>query len=131
MTAKELANRLDGRQYLEEITYNEERLAKESGLVVVFGYSDDNVEFRGAIDDEVGAWEGGTFWVYKNGRIWNTDYMSGVSGECKKIEALWCNGEGPAWTYRTDIPHETFNIYDEDELFCIGIVFDTKDAFKS
>ena len=126
MTAKELANRLDGRQVLEEITKDEERLAKESGLVAVFGYSDDNIEFRGAIDDEFGAWEGGTFWVYQSGRVWNTDRLP---GECKKIEALWCDGEGPAWAYRTDIPHETFNIYEDDELFCIGIVFSVKEAF--
>ena len=29
-------------------------LAKELGFVVVFGYSDDNAELRGAIDDEIG-----------------------------------------------------------------------------
>ena len=29
------------------MTREEEKLAKESGLVVVFGYSDDCVEFRG------------------------------------------------------------------------------------
>ena len=41
MTAKELAELLNGREYGNEITSDEEKLAKESGLVVVFGYSDD------------------------------------------------------------------------------------------
>jgi hypothetical protein len=40
MTAKELAALLNGRKYLEEITAAEERQAKESGLLVVFGASD-------------------------------------------------------------------------------------------
>lgn len=57
MTAKELAEMLSGRKYGMEITSEEARAAKDAGLVVVYGYSDDNVEFRGAIDEEVGAYE--------------------------------------------------------------------------
>ena len=45
MTLKEFAKMLDGREYLHEITKEEEALAKELGFVVVFGYSDDNAEF--------------------------------------------------------------------------------------
>ena len=44
MTAKQLAERLDGREYLSEITPEEEREAEANGLVAVYGYSDDNVE---------------------------------------------------------------------------------------
>lgn len=55
MTAKELTAMLDGREVLGEISRVESETAKEAGLIVVYGYSDDNVEFRGAIDDEVGA----------------------------------------------------------------------------
>lgn len=126
MTAKELASRLDGRQYLEEMTQEEERIAKENGLVVVFGYSDDNVELRGVIDDEWGCWEGGTFWIYESEFVHMTDLLHGKS---KKIEALWCDEGGPCWKYETDIPHETFRIFEEDELFCIGIVFNIEEAF--
>lgn len=126
MTAKDLANRLDGRQYLEEMTQEEERIAKENGLVVVFGYSDDNVELRGVIDDERVCWEGGTFWIYESEFVHMTDLLHGKS---KKIEALWCDEGGPCWKYETDIPHETFRIFEEDELFCIGIVFSMNEAF--
>ena len=59
MTLKEFAKMLDGREYLHEITKEEEALAKEFGFVVVFGYSDDNAELRGAIDDEIGCYDGG------------------------------------------------------------------------
>lgn len=47
MTAKELAEMLFGRKYGMEITSEEARATKDAGLVVVYGYSDDNVEFRG------------------------------------------------------------------------------------
>ena len=28
------------------------------------------------------------------------------------------------WTYETEIPHAKFNIYEDDELSCVGIVFE-------
>lgn len=126
MTAKDLANRLDGRQYLEEMTQEEERLAKENGLVVVFGYSDDNIELRGAIYDEAGCFDGGSFFVRKNGAVCAAGYES---KDVIKIDAIWCGASGANWEYETKVPHETFNIYEEDELFCIGIVFSMKEAF--
>ena len=44
------------------------------------------------------------------------------------ITAVWCDPEsGASWSYKTDIPHETFNIYEDGELFCIGIVFSIDD----
>lgn len=124
MDKKELAALLDGRQYLEEINPLEAEAAKENGLVVVFGYSDDNIEFRGAIDDEWGAWEGGTIWAYKSGHAERSGNLFGI---CKKIEAVWADDAAPAWTYKTEIPHETFRIYEDDDLFCIGIIFSLQD----
>ena len=41
----------------------------------------------------------------------------------KRIEAVWHNGEGPCWTFETDIPHNIFEIFDNGELWCTGIVF--------
>lgn len=36
--------------------------------------------------------------------------------------------KGPfAWTYSTEIPHATFEIIEEGEKFCRGIVFDIND----
>ena len=63
MTAKELAEMLSGREYGMEITKEEERQAAAAKLVVVYGYSDDNVEFRGAIDEEIGAYEEATIYL--------------------------------------------------------------------
>lgn len=136
MTAVELAAMLNGRKYSEEITKQEESQAKQDGLVVIFGYSDDNAEICGAIDDEVGCYDGGTICLTKSGVLQEPDCLSGI-GYCryyeqakraaKTIEAKWNDAGGPCWSYETDIPHETFEIFDGDELFCVGIVFSVED----
>jgi hypothetical protein len=51
----------------------QEREAEANGLVVVYGYSDDNVELAGAISDEIGAWEGVVFHVEKDGSYYVED----------------------------------------------------------
>ncbi|HET8685200.1 MAG TPA: hypothetical protein VFM18_00895 [Methanosarcina sp.] len=71
MNSKELAALLNGRQYRAEITKDEECQATQNNLVVVFGASDDLMEFRGAIDDELGAWEGTTAYLTKDGLLQN------------------------------------------------------------
>ena len=136
MTAKELAIELNGREYGMEITKDEARQAADAGLVVAYGYSDDNVELRGAIDEEVGAWNGVTIWLTKDGVLQgpacdsakncNCPYFAAAKNTAKTIEAVWGAG-GVSWTFETDIPHETFNIYEDGELFCVGIVFSMED----
>lgn len=112
MTLKEFASLLDGREYGCEITPSEEALAKELGFVVVFGYSDDNAELRGAINDEIGCYDGG---VLEHKDLPSTIY------------ADWCPEDiDCAWAYGTSIPHEKFYIYDNGELYCVGIVCDIK-----
>lgn len=123
MTAKQLAEKLDGREYLNEITPEEEKEAEANGLVAVYGYSDDNVELAGAISDEIGAWEGVVFHVDKDG-----GYHIEDSDAPNRIRAVWCApGSDAAWTFETEIPHETFSIYEDGELFCVGIVFRMED----
>ena len=42
---------------------------------------------------------------------------------------MWSpEGEELAWVYKTDIPHATFLIHDDDEKYCRGIVFRLADA---
>lgn len=49
MTKESLAAILNGRTYGDEITKEEEAQAKAAELVVIYGASDDLVEFGGAI----------------------------------------------------------------------------------
>lgn len=132
MTKEEFAILLNGREYGEEISSDEERVAKANGLVVVFGYSDDNVEFRGAINDEVGAFQGTTVNIDAKGVIPECDCQC----ECRKcqseyptarlIEAKWSSGDY-AWFIDTSIPHASFEILEGEEKFCRGIVFNISD----
>ena len=134
MTAKKLANQLTGRKYCAEITRDEVCEAAEAGLVVVYGYSDDNVEFNGAIDDEVDCYNGGTILLTKSGVVMtpgcgkdDCPYFEIAKRIARKIVAKWNGNGGPCWSFETDIPHETFDIYYGDELFCVGIVFSVED----
>lgn len=138
LTAKELADLLSGREYMSEITLGEADRAKAAGLVAVFGYSDDNMEFSGAISDEVGCYDGGTAYVTRDGLLNPPDcdnddcpYFTAARRSATPIKAVWHgNGPGPSWTYETEIPHETFKIFDEGELWCIGIVFNINDLLE-
>ena len=67
MDLKEIAKRLNGNEYGEEISMQDESFAKKYGIVIVFGYSDDNMEFRGAINDEVSCFDGGEAYITKDG----------------------------------------------------------------
>lgn len=134
MTSKEIAAQLDGNQYNKEITKEQEAIAADSGLVVVFGYSDDNVELCGAIDDEVVAYDGTTFLVTRGGVLWAPDcdcdeckYYEAAKKAATEIKAIWHDSGEPCWTFEAAIPHETFRIYEDGELFCIGIVFSLDD----
>ncbi len=109
MTKEELAAMLNNRAYLHETTPEIEQLAKDNNLLIVFGCSDDLCEFRGAIFEEFDCYEGGT--------ITHNDLQ-------KPIKALWCSDRDCSWSYETELPHAEFNIYDDDELYCIGMVID-------
>lgn len=137
MTAKELAATLSGREYGMEIEPGEERKAQVAGLVVVYGYSDDNVELCGAIDYEIGSYDGATVYLTKNGILeapacscaedCDCPYFAKVREKAKAIRAVWQDEGGPCWTFETDIPHEMFNVMEDGEVFCVGIVFRVAD----
>lgn len=134
MTKETFAELLTCREYGNEIERHEEQTAKENGLVVVFGYSDDYTEFRGAIYDELGS---GKHEFTKAGVFKHEDdvevlekYDNPVT--FNKIKAVWNpkDDTGKAfasWAYETDIPHATFDILDEGMLYCRGIVFSIND----
>lgn len=132
MTKEEFAARLNGREYLEEITSAEEEAAKLLGLVVIFGASDDLMEFRGAIHEEGDAYEGTTTYFDAGGLLQNDcdneqcPHFKKLKKSAKTIKALW-DKDGYSWTYETDIPHATFDIMEDGEKYCRGIVFSMSD----
>ncbi len=97
-------------QYRKELSLMAAAVAEENGLVVVFGASDDLCEIRGAEDDEIDCFDGGE---------------ATIAGA--KVKINWCK-DGYSWTYDTDIPHECFDVYEDGEKYCRGIVFSMSDV---
>lgn len=70
METKRLAEILNGREYRDhDVTPEHEQVAKAENMVIITGYSDDNIEMRGAISDEVGAYDGKDFHIDHKGNI--------------------------------------------------------------
>lgn len=132
MNIQDFANKLNGREYMKEITREEELEAKELGFVVVFGASDDLVEFRGAIYDETGCYKRELIHLDSTGLFEKCEdddckYTQAALKKTKVIEAMFAEpGSEFAWSFKVDIPHATFDIMEEGEKFCRGIVFDIR-----
>ena len=128
MELKEFASMINGRERGNELKGKEEALAKELGYVIVFGYSDDVAILRGAINDEVGSYGGSSIYINKDGIFEECDckckYSLIAKSKCKEIKAIW--GEEYSWRYETSIPHSKFEIFEDGEKYCEGIIFDIK-----
>ncbi len=128
VTMREFARTLNGREYdCYMFTKQEIQLAKDNGWIIVTGASDDLMEFEGAMYDEGGCFDGGKVFFSKE-EVWNGEDDMSAFPNC--IEAVWCgreildeNGNVIPWTYKTDIPHETFVVYEDGNPYCRGIVF--------
>lgn len=117
MTKEELAEMISGEQYDQQPTRNICQLAKENNLLIVYGASDDLCEFAGAINNEFDCFDGGEI---------ESEDLPAV------IEAVWSEEENePSWSYKTELPHAEFKIYDDDTLYCIGIVIDLNEVKKN
>lgn len=135
MTRDEAAQRLHGCEYRNEGSHELWAQMKAAGLVAVFGASDDLCEFRGAIHDEVGCCDGGEAYLTPKGLLENEcsegacPYHEREREKAAFIEIV-CDdqGEGPFWTYETTIPHATFDVVEDGEVYCRGIVFALADV---
>ncbi len=130
MNIQEVADKLNGIQYGSEgevltLAYCKE--LRREGIVVVRGYSDDLVEFDGAISDELGAYD---YYFDSKGLVRSEcDH-----DDCPYFEKLklakkyyikpgWCETPEYTWTYDTNIPHATFDVMEDGAKYCRGIVF--------
>lgn len=153
-TIDDLANLLDGNEYGDELrneyNLNVEEICAKNNWVVVFAYSDDNLELRGVIDDELGSWEGITIKLIKSGDFYlvdeyeetyqkakNTMFIPIEDSELEElkkdnykgtcvIEGLWCPENSDAsWQFNcSGAPSVRFNIMDDDELYAECLVID-------
>ena len=132
MTKEDLAALLHGTSYPFDLPHSLASPAREAGLVVVYGASDDLMEFRGAIIDELGACDGSTVLVTRDGLFNDEACLDScqyfleaktlAQQRGRTLEACW-EREEYTWTYKTDIPHVTFDILENGEKYCRGIIF--------
>lgn len=132
MTKEEAAAALNGNEYGSEGSPELFKTMKDDGLVAVFGYSDDNMEFRGAEEDEVGCYNGGSAHFTTKGLLVNRcedgcPYFEAEKNAAVKVTAMWAK-DGFSWTYATTIPHATFIIKEDGDDYCRGIVFALADV---
>lgn len=129
----EIAAQLNGSEYPLRISKDISEAAKLAGVVIVYGASDDLMEFDGAIHDEIGAHEGATAYLTKDGLLQNEcededcPHFAKMKASAATIEALWDNA-GYSWTYKTSIPHATFEVVEYGEKYCRGAVFNLADV---
>ena len=140
MKKEELAKQLDGIEYppcntIPKSVINE---AIENDLIIVYGLSDDLVEFAGAMHDEIGCYGGGTAFIDVECCLvespdcdceYAEKWYKQQCDTAKSIKAIWCENADVSWTYVTDIPHSTFKVMEDGEVYCVGFVFD-KESLK-
>lgn len=132
MTKEKLAAELNSIEYPCCIPQHLKNAAKGHGLVIVYGASDDLMELEGAIDDEIGACDGTTIMVDAFGVLpdWGEVFEDEATAEdyfkrkpnARAIEAKF-DHDGYSWTYATEIPHAIFEVLEDGEKYCRGIVF--------
>lgn len=143
MDLKEWADRLNGREYGRGCftAEHERRQAKAEGVVIVYGASDDLMEFEGAIDDELDAYEGRTAYVTPTGLFGGCDedprgerckYLVTEKKSAIHLNAIWEPKlmDGASWLIEAPeiLPHEHFDIMEDGEIFCRGLVFRLADV---
>ena len=132
MTKEQLAVKLHGREYGDEITGQEAEQARSAGLVVLYGASDDLAEFEGAFRDEADCYDGGDIYIDEKGALPERDQIDDDEAlekwfkrkrSARLIRAVWNTGQY-SWQYSTDIPHACFDVMENGEKYCRGIVFE-------
>lgn len=116
---------------------------EDSGVVCVYGASDDLCVMVGAIHDEFDCYNGTT--LYWNGKDFfnktqKEEFLGYVDDQypeffemCQKLfkdNVSYIkieDGKDCQFEYETNIPCERFNIMEDGELYCSGLLFYLKD----
>ena len=127
---KALATALNNRDLEDGFFRFELKCAEKNNLVIVTGYSDDLIELDGAIKQEGDCFNGENFHLEK----YNDQWLLKKGNGCNSISAIWYDQNKTAenlevipWTYKTEIPHQSFFAKYRGETFCEGFVFSIED----
>lgn len=144
MTKEELASKLNGVEYREELSDELNQVARESGLLVVYGGSDDLLYLGGVGDDEIGCYDGGKLIICPDGDGIMLDVVEDLEDDEPErlskigfnkekgniVDVKWCEEDGYSWTYDSKIPYSTFDVMEDGEKYCRGIVININDLNK-
>ena len=131
LTKEQMARSISGNQYLQEISPLDRIIAKNSGLLIIYGASDDITVFDGVIMDEAGAYDGENHKILSNGDIFNRDDLHDqIVSKGYRVPQTKINVTAEfapddvecTWRITTDVPFAPFNIFEDDDLYCIGAV---------
>lgn len=131
-TIEDLARLLNGNEYYDELKnpYNldVEKICKDNKWIILFPYSDDCLEIRGYINDEVGAWDDSNYKILKKGEFFadenedNTYHKATCNqvmrtNDDPQIFMKWCPKDHPyTWYIKTNYPNVAyFDIVKDDE----------------
>jgi len=134
MTREQLAKKLDGREYGCDIDMPEIKEIGKAGLIIVYGASDDMVEFRGSTNREFEACGGIEIPINFNGEPYSREcgsldcpHEKEEISKCETIEAKW-DHNGFLWWIESEIPHSHFVIKEDGKNYCRGIVYNVSDV---
>ena len=125
-------------EYGDDIPANADKLAETIGAAIIYGYSDDGVMVDGVVSDQGSAYDSNTLWLDRKGFLPINEDLTlqndepATVDECReivkrfdsavKLKAIW-GDTGLAWRYETEVEHCTFEIREDGEVWCRGIVF--------
>ena len=130
---KKWQEKLNGREYREELEPFEEEELKKDGIIAVFGFSDDLCEIRGSLYDEIECYyDKKIVYVKESDCFVTVDYYYENPNELIKVDLSKrpyidiSNKNG--WKYELpNIPQVEFKIYEEESIYCTGKLFYLKD----
>lgn len=149
VTPASIAALLNGVEYSRDVVSHEiAAQAKAAGILIVYGASDDLIEFDGAWSDEAGAGENTEVMIDATGVLPSWETVKDEDNEelaaewhvrkrgARIITTLWApkdddGNEYASWAYTTDIPHSTFDVMEDGELYCRGICLAVADLSKA
>ena len=142
-TEEMLAGIVNGRDISMVLTDAECEVAKDSGLVVAYCYSDDTLCLRGAIHADLTiAAEDTTVYIHKTGKdklaVVSREQHHAFLGTSEKLGIPYSscpihlkyspNGPDtwPTWVSLTPVPHTPITLMDASDIGCIGLIINVK-----
>lgn len=130
ITIKTIAEKLNWMKYEESISKEIIDICKTKWFVIVTWYSDDNMMFNWKIDDEKWCYWWWSAYVTRKWELFQSEcedyycpYAEKEKEKSFEIEAD-VNNEDYYFIFKTNIPHETFEVLEGDWKYCRWIVFD-------